>query len=189
MNHFLLIILLSALSQTFAISAVQTMCPFVGGSAVYKARTLYTILNPLAQYNDRLMCIQGQNKNGNSGYVNLDSLNEAETNIAANALALNQGVNTTTLKHKDIPLITGNFEDILLYPNPANTFINISYFNEDGIFELYDAIGKLILKENLIKQNETQKILLPKISNGIYSYRIVFTKSNYTGKINIKQDE
>lgn len=82
MRNYLLPIFLSALSATSALSAVRTSCPFVGGTAVYKARVLWATYNPIIQYNDRLNCIQNidQNKNGNNEYINLDSLLEAQVN-------------------------------------------------------------------------------------------------------------
>ena len=62
--------IISALSKTSAISEVQTSCPFVEGLAVYKARLLWAMWEPNAIIDDRVICAQGQNKNGDN--TNID---------------------------------------------------------------------------------------------------------------------
>ena len=38
---------------------VAIQCPLSGGTAVYRARTLYKFINPFQHYNDELTCLQG----------------------------------------------------------------------------------------------------------------------------------
>jgi hypothetical protein len=44
--------------QAETIHQIATMCPSLGGSAVYKARTLNALLNDTLEYNDELTCLQ-----------------------------------------------------------------------------------------------------------------------------------
>jgi hypothetical protein len=171
------------------IEVLANLCPFVGGSAVYKARVYNSLLNPMAQYNDRLICIQGQNKNNVNGFENLDSLYEAKTNLEAeNLIQLStHKALTTTTKFERIP--SDKFEDIILYPNPANTFIYVSGVTENAVFELIDVLGKTIIRNNLTANIERQKIELPCLSNGIYAYKISFEKDIFCGMLNVIQDE
>jgi hypothetical protein len=183
-------ITLSAASNKSAFSAVQTMCPFVGGTAVYKARVLWGMYSPITQYNDRLTCIQGQNKNGNSGYVNLDSLYEAQTNEQATILAneIRNGshsiANDKQLRQADLEL--GKREVIVLYPNPATDFIKIESSKKGKAqFILQDAQGKELLNNALLFIDGKQYLKLPNLANGLYSYKIKFTDEIFTGKLNI----
>jgi hypothetical protein len=59
--------------QKTELAFIAHLCPFAAGPAVYNARVLYSALNPMAQYYDRLTCVQnlGQNKNTETGYYNI----------------------------------------------------------------------------------------------------------------------
>lgn len=177
--------------QKLELELLANTCPFVGGSAVYKARILWAIYNPMAQYNDRLICLQnvGQNKNGFGGYVNLDSLYEAQVNEDATKLANQLGLSNMVSQNEIRVNGLDNFEDIVLYPNPANDYINISNNGKAGEFCLYDGIGRRVLKQTLNNSNTITKISLPKLSNGLYNYKILMDNGTYTGKINIRQYE
>ncbi len=90
----------------------------------------------MAQYNDRLTCIQnvGQNKNGNTGYVNLDSLYEGEGDKLGAVLLANNDQNTLTKFILNEDKSNNTFDDIIkVYPNPASSQIIISY-NNDVLF-------------------------------------------------------
>ena len=183
-------ITLSAASNKSAFSAVQTMCPFVGGTAVYKARVLWGMYSPITQYNDRLTCIQGQNKNSNNGYVNLDSLYEAQTNEQATILAneIRNGshsiANDKQLKQTGLEL--SKREVIVLYPNPATDFIKIESSKKGTAnFILHDALGKDVLNSPLLFVDGKGYLKLPNLANGLYTYKIKFTDEIFTGKLNI----
>jgi hypothetical protein len=185
MRNYLLPIVLSALSATSALSAVQT-----NGTAVYKARVLWGMYSPITQYNDRLTCIQGQNKNGNSGYVNLDSLYEAQTNEQADILAsqIRNGTqtfaNNNQLKQDDLEL--SKRDVIILFPNPTTDFIKIESSKKGKAnFILQDAQGKEILNNVLLFIDGKDYLKLPNLANGLYTYKIKFTDETFTGKLNI----
>ena len=63
---------------------------------------------------------------------------------------------------------------VTLYPNPMNNFltinINESLINKTNI-EIYDALGKLVIKENLIEVTNT--INVSYLNDGIYLYKVV----------------
>ncbi|MBK7041663.1 MAG: T9SS type A sorting domain-containing protein [Bacteroidetes bacterium] len=189
MRNYLLPIFLSALSATSALSAVRTSCPFVGGTAVYKARVLWATYNPIIQYNDRLNCIQNidQNKNGNNEYINLDSLLEAQVNEQSQKSA--EQIKNISTNHLNIKsqIKIEKLEEISVYPNPANTQIIISYSNEsDGHFTLFNAVGNIVLTTSLLKTNNKTQILLNDVANGIYTCEVEFNNKNKSfGKLTI----
>jgi hypothetical protein len=79
-----------------------------------------------------------------------------------------------------------------VYPNPSNGNINIKYdinFNDQASFEIYDVIGKKIIRFKLIASANQQKILLNSVlSSGIYSYKyLVNGKLIKTDKLVIKK--
>ncbi|NVO03713.1 MAG: T9SS type A sorting domain-containing protein [Bacteroidetes bacterium] len=82
--------------------------------------------------------------------------------------------------------ITANNIKLNVYPNPANSEINItSNLNENANFELFDLAGKIVKSELIIGQN--QKINLDGISNGMYIYSLKDVKGNYlsNGKLSV----
>ncbi|MBK8144718.1 MAG: T9SS type A sorting domain-containing protein [Bacteroidetes bacterium] len=175
--------------QETELEFIANLCPFVGGTAVYKARVLWGLYNPIMQYNDRLNCIQiiGQNKNGNSGYLNLDSLYEVQVDEQAGILA-NQIKSNEEEKRQVRPEINiGEDNTIRIYPNPASTQVTISYYSEsDGYFKLYNTLGDVIVSTTLSKENSKTLILLNDIANGIYHYEIEFANMKKSiGKLSI----
>lgn len=95
--------------------------------------------------------------------------------------------NTTAIEYKKIE--TGGFEDILLYPNPANSFVYVVGLGDNAVFELSDMFGKIILTKKLYADVVKHKIEFPNISNGIYNYKIKLDKDFYSGKLNVIQNE
>lgn len=116
----------SVLSASSSISVVQTSCPYVSGSAVFKARTLYNTIVPMA-WSDKFICnAVGVNKNGKAleeeGVIDQSKLNE-----------LNQ-------------------IGVKIYPNPASTQLNIEYNlveTDKAQFLLFDILGRELLKLDL----------------------------------------
>jgi len=174
-------------TEQLELEVLSNTCPFVGGSAVYKARVLYSLFNPIAQFNDRFLCILGANKGGSS-FVNIDSLYESQTNEYANQLVQQHGI-IATLQSNEISIKTNSFENIVLYPNPANRQLTLEYNNKQGEFILYDLFGNVILRSHLNKEQAISQINLPTLANGFYSYRIILKDNVYSGKINIKQHD
>jgi hypothetical protein len=63
---------------------------------------------------------------------------------------------------------------INIYPNPTNGILNISISSElagNTSIEVYDAIGKLVIKETL--STETTAINTTKLTDGIYVFKVI----------------
>ena len=161
-------------TEKLEIEILANTCPFVGGDAVYKARTLQTLFNPLAQYNDRITCLQTTaNKGGaTTNLDNLDSLYEAQTNEQANAIIEKQLYDIDNL--------------VSVYPNPTTDYVVVNYESKtDGEFRLLNTLGEVIMKEKVMKGNQ-QTIKLMNVDNGIYHYELKFTnKKESVGKLTI----
>ncbi|MBK9299224.1 MAG: T9SS type A sorting domain-containing protein [Bacteroidetes bacterium] len=175
--------------QKTELEFIANLCPFVGGTAVYKARVLWAMYNPIMQYNDRLNCIQniGQNKNGNSDYINLDSLYEVQVDEQASILANQIKANEEEKSQFRPEINIGDQNTISIYPNPASTQVVICYNSEsDGSFRLFNTVGDIIICTTLSKENSKTIILLNDIANGIYHYEIEFAnKKKSIGKLSI----
>lgn len=89
------------------IALLANSCPVSVGNCVYKARTLNTLLQPGAQYQDELLCSAAmpQNKNG----LNLF---EEEEKILANGIPSGD-------------VLQGDHE-MIIYPNPNKTYGKLS---------------------------------------------------------------
>lgn len=102
---------------------VQTICPYVGGNGVLKARTLWMHWQPNALWDDRVLCMQGQNKNQDNSEVDVDSM---YINTIKELYVNN--VNNNEVQHNIKPVTTSKLKDpIQLYPNPAFNYVEISY--------------------------------------------------------------
>lgn len=65
-------------------------------------------------------------------------------------------------------------DGISIFPNPNNGLVTISInanFSSNTTLEVYDAIGKLVIKETL--SNEETTINTSKLTDGIYIYKII----------------
>ena len=104
------------------------------------------------------------------------------TGICTNSLTITQNVNTCT----SINEILEN--SISVYPNPNNGILNINLTSElaqNSSLEVYDALGKLVVKQVLA--NELNTINISNLNNGIYTYKVLNNSNNLkVGKL-IKQ--
>ena len=83
--------------------------------------------------------------------------------------------NVTSIEEKDTSV------EINVYPNPASEFIVINAA-ADGVFHLYDISGKEVMISTL-KKGQEQKIALPALSAGIYSWEFKARNGNSNGKL------
>lgn len=63
---------------------------------------------------------------------------------------------------------------INVYPNPTNSILNITISSElsgNASIEVYDAVGKLVIKESL--SSETTTINTSKLTDGIYVFKVI----------------
>lgn len=63
--------------------------------------------------------------------------------------------------------IQSSNDNIILYPNPASDFVNISNLKGRSNIKIFDAIGKLVIKRQMSKGSEI-KINTSELKNGIY---------------------
>jgi hypothetical protein len=168
------------------IQAMASSCPFVEGTAVYRARSLWTLWEPDAIFDDRLLCIQGQNKNQDNSQMNIDSLIENEIIAAIVKTPDNQAmINSHSIKK----VISGNETDIRIFPNPAQTFIIVEYSCEsEGDLILFNSIGQEVLKTTLDKGKRKVQIQINDVANGVYQYKCRFDKcTEQIGKLIIQK--
>ena len=115
---------------------------------------------PNSVFDDRLLCMQWQNKNQDNAQVDIDNLIENE--IKEKTLSAPKQYNTeNTVQIKEMS--TDN--PIKLYPNPANTQVNIRYKNaNDTKLQIVNILGIVITEIDLPKDihYELLKGFLPK---------------------------
>jgi hypothetical protein len=98
------------------------------------------------------------------------------------------GCSNSATQPVNVSLCTGIIEatnlEISIYPNPAKDLIYVTLptdeFNNTAI-ELYDAIGKLILVENVV--SKTTLVSLNNLAKGIYTVRVISEKAHTTTRI------
>lgn len=137
-------------------------CPFVAGTCVYKARSLWKRFNPSEFYDDRILCLESNNKNSDLTNVDIDSLYESqiEKGIVSKPI-----INTHRLKDGEV----------LIYPNPANSTITIEYTcATKGNFELTNSLGQLVLNTELGEGRMKVQLSINGLTSGMYYYKCSF---------------
>ena len=127
---------------------LETSCPFVNGPAVYKARAIYASIHPGYVFDDLGLCLAvGVYKQSTAPtYIQIDESKLEEINES-------------------------NF---LVYPNPTNEQLNISYHLVDGVsgqFVLQDITGRIVLKTDLDRAATKMSLSLNGIPKGAYIYQ------------------
>lgn len=89
-------------------------------------------------------------------------------------------VTLTNLKIKE--QFANQFE---MYPNPAKDMLHLTFTQAANFVEIIDAIGNVVLKQN-VEGNKKATIDLQPISSGIYFIRITSEKNSTTRKITIQ---
>lgn len=150
------------------IATLAHTCPFVAGQAVYKARRIWSFWQPNALFDDRVLCLQTENKNGEGEIEDIDEYYNQQIGTAQNMILI---PSNTKVTHK----ASINFkEHTRLYPNPTNTIVNIE-LGRNGPAELtiYNSLGDLVLQEILKLKLTT--ISLDQLVPGIYHYRLTYS--------------
>jgi hypothetical protein len=136
-------------------------CPYIGGSAVYKARNLYNAIVPMA-WNDKYIC--------NSVGVNKSSTSSEEEGV---------------IDHLLLNIL--NQENIKVYPNPSSTNVTIDYSllsSETGEIVFYDLLGIEHLRTQLSNYNNRTSFSIASLPKGIYIYKyLVNGQKRYANKI------
>lgn len=144
-------------------------CPAQNGLAVFKARQLNTLYEPLTTYNDYVICAPA-NKGGKGLYDDLFSFLNGTENI-----------NTNALEDKLAQ------QQVTLYPVPSSDVISIKFTipnNKEAVLFIYDCTGKMLMQKT-INEGQLNAIDISYLVNGLYTYRFSNDFENYTGKFNI----
>nr|HNH67506.1 T9SS type A sorting domain-containing protein [Bacteroidia bacterium] len=157
------------------IKTLAYACPYLEGKAVFKARTLNSLLNPLANYDDLELCNNaGVNKAGDAKGL-FDQENEGLDSMA-NA----DGLQLIYAKEK---------RGIKIFPNPAQEKISIKYQlnrNESAVLILYDLTGRERKQIQLISSSTVVETTIAELNDGIYTYKyFVNSTLSETGKLSV----
>ena len=73
--------------------------------------------------------------------------------------------------------------DIIVYPNPSNTYINVHFAdaNTSINIQFYNNLGQLVLEKSNLKSDEN--LNLQNLTSGIYTYKITSSNETRTGKL------
>jgi hypothetical protein len=159
------------------IAILAHACPFVAGQAVYKARRVWSFWQPNALFDDRLLCLQAENKNGENEIEDIDNYYTQQISAAQNIVVIPS--NTKVILNASI-----NFkEHTRVYPIPINTMVNIELGrNEPAELTIYNLLGEKVL--SVILKLQLTKLSLDQLVPGFYQYRIKYTNGDCeTGKL------
>jgi hypothetical protein len=127
-------------------------CPYLGGNAVYRARSILGMLNPGIHYDDLVICnSQGVYKNGTS---KLQKLLETLAEI----------------KRQKLRNVS---DELLVYPNPVYEDLFLKYSLkelETASFILYDMAGKIYEQFDIDTKSIHQPLMIDNLKNGLYLY-------------------
>ena len=149
-------------SDRTTITDLANQCPFEGGTAVFKARTLYGIFYPSGNWDDFTTCNIGANR-GSSG-----SFTE-ENNFLGQDISGSHG---------------NGFE---VYPNPTDGKVTVKYHlesGEKGAVEITDLFGRIVIRNELQPNAQGINLDLGSKPAGIYYYRyFVNDQMKQSGKL------
>jgi hypothetical protein len=86
-----------------------------------------------------------------------------------------------------VPEIESN--NFIIYPNPNNGNFTVQFdnlLNENVNFEIFNIVGQLVYKKNLINATK-HEVNLKEFSNGVYSIKITTTHSSISRKLIIQK--
>ena len=143
-------------SQVTQLGLLANNCPLIAGSAVYKARSIWSYFNSNVTYDDKQIC-------NNLGSYKKDNI-DPDDSLMNNFVASN--------KTMVIPMV----DKVILYPNPTDNDLNISYNlieNKDAKLYIFDILGRHIETIELPKYVNRVTIKIEDWHNGIYSYKFI----------------
>lgn len=161
-------------------------------SLVEKDLQVYELEKSLSPYFNNPQKIQSfQPKGNNSDYEFLDNTVEWNTKYYYRYKAIDHN---GTYRYSNIAeallLPDGAPLMVQFYPNPMTDFGTLSITTgEEGNLDIqiYDAIGKLVIDEQLQVQGKYELNLFKnQVSNGVYTYRVIFNNQQITGKFIVK---
>ncbi len=152
---------LSVDDSTFIVE-LANQCPYIGGSAVFKARSLITNYYPSSMFDDLKLCSDvGIYKQTTTNNSNTKSIITRENEYLQQVK-----------QHMDTKLAYPTIFSI--NPNPTNSQIIISYRikpNEEGQLIIYDILGRERMTIYLQSKNDKAVVGLNDFEQGIFIYK------------------
>lgn len=157
------------------IHLLAPQCPYIGGSAVYKARTLNYFLEPSAMYDDMKACNAiGVYKPGSSA---------ASTNSISSLITTEDEALSRIKSNQDVMAI--NQVDFIVYPKPTSGVLHVQYqaLNQ-GELKIMDITGRVVKSVLLPKGENKLTFDIDGISSGVYTYKHIVSGSiQHSGKL------
>lgn len=126
---------------------------------------------------------------GNGGYLNMHFYPNGQDGEGLVVLKVNDSPNENQVEYLTFRAnatsagITDNsLDEVSLYPNPANDFINITGGSANVGFEMVDILGNKI-KTGKLDVNGNQKIDISSVLNGVYFITFIEKGRKITRKI------
>jgi hypothetical protein len=128
----------------------------------------------------------GQIENNVFDPTNIDYWYPINPNIDSLHMAFSLYIKDSTIERYDFPcyaenppydtLLTINelfIHDFKVYPNPSNGELNIIFENlqKDGIIEIFDISGQLLISKNIQRGNKSNTLNATHLSTGVYLVR------------------
>jgi hypothetical protein len=146
-------------------------CVYINGYSVFKARMIYENAEPGYDYDDLVICTAGNNK----------------TNVFASVLAELNSTSITNENNNNLVSLTEN--DVIVYPNPANTEIKIRHsIKTEGELriDLFDYTGRKVKSVACTNCYQETTMNVENLADGIYTYKVSMNSSIMkVGKLNI----
>jgi hypothetical protein len=145
--------------KTF-IRELAPKCPYIEGSAVYKARNLNKMMNPGMQYDNLKICnAVGVYKQNNSSNSTGNMPNTTLYKMEQKALEMLQSFSKKSSS------------EIKLYPNPTSGLVNIQYeLTQNVRLEVKDITGRILMQILMPAGKVESTIDLTALADGIYIY-------------------
>ena len=152
------------------IEFLANTCPYLGGNAVYRARTVLSLFKIKLHYDELELCNgQGVYKGG------ISKLQQQLNSLWASTSKTNPNVKEN---------------QYLVYPNPAQSFVNIEYSGmvaKQCSFSLIDMLGRVRLQTSLSGEILKTVVSVQALEPGIYLYQIQDKDGHLqTGKLSIE---
>lgn len=145
-------------TDSLSIFSIASLCPALGGSAVYMARSIVVLFNDTLAFDDDSLCIAQGVLLRHANTDNTTSVNELSNDV------------------KVFPNPTNN----LIYISFSEAF------DKPYVFKLFDVTGRLVLNTLLVDQQQSISLIEHINSTGIYYYTIQNSEGSqsYQGKVN-----
>jgi len=142
-------------TQEKTLQAIASQCPWVGGDAVYAARSLYRLIEPKSYYDDAVLCGKGSIPQAMQRQENFPKeYNELEPQ--------NEQISSETL-------------EVAVYPNPTRDVVHIAFSSQpEGVLEtrLLTLQGRSLDRQAFEVASSNFSLSTENLSAGMYFLQI-----------------